>query len=165
MLFSTISVAGNRRIRDTGVAAGFVCLLLFVGTVAQIEVIDDIQKRRDLAAVLIVAVDVVGNGDKANMILREEDFRIIPGLQILSPDAGHILDDDRADLAGFDIGYKPIPRRTIEISAAPPIVYVNAVFDTREIPNKQGLSAVLLRRKPSLFMSVFCFSATLPVRI
>ena len=46
-----------------------------------------------------------------------------------------------------------------------PVFYVNAVFDTREIPNKQGLSAVLLRRKPSFFMSVFSFSATLPVQI
>ena len=45
------------------------------------------------------------------------------------------------------------------------LVYVNAVFDTRGNPNKQGLSAVLLRRKPSFFMPVFSFSATLPVKI
>ena len=31
------------------------------------------------------------------------------------------------------------------------IIYANAVFDTREIPNKQGLSAVLLRRRPSFY--------------
>lgn len=45
------------------------------------------------------------------------------------------------------------------------VIYLNAVFDTREIPNKQGLSSVLLRRKPSSFMPVFSFSATLPVEI
>lgn len=34
-------------------------------------------------------------------------------------------------------------------------IYVNAVFDTRENLNKQGLSAVLLRRKPSFFYARF----------
>ena len=51
------------------------------------------------------------------------------------------------------------------VGAGNAVVYVNAVFDTRKIPNKQGLSAVSLRRKPSFFMLVFCFSATLPTRV
>ena len=41
------------------------------------------------------------------------------------------------------------------------IIYVNAVFDTREIPNKQGLSAVLLRRKPS-FLCPFSVGCRFP---
>jgi len=68
-------------------------------------------------------------------------------------------------LSRLDVRHKALPCGTVKVAAGPPIVYVNAVFDTRKIPNKQGLSAVSLRRKPSFFMLVFCFSATLPTRV
>lgn len=55
--------------------------------------------------------------------------------------------------------------RGVVVGGIQAVIYVNAVLETREIPNKQGLSAVLLRRKPSSFMPVFSFSATLPVEI
>ena len=76
------------------------------------------------------------------------------------------LGDDHVDvssMAFFDHAIKLVTLFCIRTCDS--VIYVNAVFDTRKIPNKQGLSAVLLRRKPSFFMSVFSFSTTLPARM
>ena len=74
--------------------------------------------------------------------------------------------DDHVNVTGMAFFNHAIKLITLfGVCAGDAVVYVNAVFDTREIPNKQGLSAVLLRRKPSFFMPVFSFSATLPARM
>ena len=119
-----IAVAGNRCIPFPGFAACFIRLLLFATHISQIPFVHDIQKRCKLAALLIGAVYIVRNGYETYMILREIDLGIIPGLQVVSPDTGHILDNDGRNLSGFDIGNHPFPSRAIEIATGETVIRI-----------------------------------------
>lgn len=51
----------------------------------------------------------------------------------------------------------------LRLSSGDAFIYVNGVFNTRETPNKQGLSAVLLRRKPSFLCLFSVFQRLCPL--
>ena len=114
--------------------------------------------------VLVFAAYTVIDGDKAYIVSSEYLHRI-SYLEIISSPPCHIFHNDNADFPTFYIAYHLRIGGAVKEPTAFIIVYVNAVFDTMGNPNKQGLSAVLLRRKPSFFMSIFSFSVTLPARI
>ena len=87
-------------------------------------------------------------------------------LRELLGNIARLLSNDQIGLSFVTILQESCPFwRTLHVGHGTALIYVNAVFDTRKIPNKQGLSAVSLRRKPSFFMLVFCFSATLSTRV
>jgi len=60
--------------------------LNFPGTVPEIPFAHDIDERRKLAAVLVVAVNIVGDGNKMNPMLPEHYLRVEAGFQIIPAD-------------------------------------------------------------------------------
>ena len=71
-----------------------------------------------------------------------------------------------ADVIGHDEidfpGQRILDHALEALSALGADAYVNAAFDTRENPNKQGLSAVLLLRKPSFLCTFSVFQRPFP---
>src|SRR5699024_11211992 len=61
-----------------------VCCRNLFGLVTQIPFVHDIEKGGKLAAVLFLAVNVIGNSDKMNPILPEHYLGVKAGLQIVS---------------------------------------------------------------------------------
>lgn len=57
------------------------------------RVLDDVTEGSKLI-IFLVAVHPVIDGDKMNIMLREEYFRVHTYLQIITAQAGHILDDN-----------------------------------------------------------------------
>ena len=94
------------------------------GLVAEIPLVHDVQERGELVAVLILAVDVVGNGDEADVMLPEEYFCIVAGLKVLAAKTAHVLDENRCDLAFLNIAHQLLPCRTVEIAARPAVIGV-----------------------------------------
>ena len=111
---------------------------------------------------IVLAVIMVIDGDHPYSQKWEDMLQIIADFQIIISKTGKVFYDDTVDLLLFDLLDHFLKVWSVKVCSGKPVIFVNAVFDTREIPNKQGLSAVLLRRKPSFFVSVFSFSATLP---
>ena len=56
--------------------------------------------------------------------MREINFSIISGLQIVSADTAHVFYDNGADFACLNVGDHGLPRRSIEISAGPAVVCI-----------------------------------------
>ena len=94
----------------------------FAGLIPQIPLVHDIQEGRELIGVAVVTVNAVGDGNKMNPMLPEEHLGVKARLQIVAPDAGHILDDHRANQSGFNISNQPLPVGAVEIAAAPSVV-------------------------------------------
>ena len=63
-----------------------VCCRNLFGLVTQIPFVHDIEKGRKLAAVLFLAVNVIGDSNKMNPILPEHYLGIKAGLQVISAD-------------------------------------------------------------------------------
>ena len=65
-------------------------------------VLDDVAEGGKLV-IFLVAVHPVIDCDKMNIMLREKDFRVHTYLQIVTAQAGHILDDNPLYLAALHI--------------------------------------------------------------
>ena len=50
-------------------------------------------------------------------MLTEEHLRVKSGLQIISADSAHVLDDHMSHFPGFNICLQPLPCRTIKVAA------------------------------------------------
>ena len=66
------------------------------------DVLDDVAEGGKLV-IFLVAVHPVIDCDKMNIMLREKDFRVHTYLQIVTAQAGHILDDNPLYLAALHI--------------------------------------------------------------
>ena len=102
---------------------------LFAAQITKIPFVHDIEERRKLITVLVIAVHAVGNRNKVNAMLTEEHFRVKTGLQIISADSAHVLYDHMGDLTGFNICFQLLPCGTIEIAATPTVIGI--VLDVR----------------------------------
>ena len=76
-------VIGDRLSR---LALHTVCCRNLFGLVTQIPFVHDIEKGRKLAAVLFLAVNVIGDSYKMNPILPEHYLGVKAGLQVISAD-------------------------------------------------------------------------------
>ena len=110
--------------RLAGFSTDLVLRFLLAAAIADIPFAHDVDERRKLAAALIVAVNAVGNGDKAHSTLPKEDFRIESCLQVVPPDTAHILGNHAANFSCLNVGYKLFPARALEVCAAPTVVCV-----------------------------------------
>ena len=54
--------------------------------ITSVKIVHDIEKGRKLAAVLFLAVDVIGDSNKMNPILPEHYLGVKAGLQVVSAD-------------------------------------------------------------------------------
>lgn len=78
---------------------------------------------------LVVAVHAVVDGDKADVHLREPDFRVQPHLQIVPAKPGHILYDYGADLSCLYIGKHLLKAGPVERYPTVPVVHIK--FEVR----------------------------------
>ena len=76
------------------------------------------------------AVHAVVNGDKADILFRECDFRVKPYFEIVAPEAGHILDNDRPHKPRLHIGHHLLETGPLKIG--PGIAIVGIVADIGE---------------------------------
>ena len=147
--------------RLPGIASDTMCRTHLSADVTSVHLIHHIAERSKFVF-SVIAVYAIIDGDEAYILFRKKGIRIIADAEIISTEAGHILNDDRRYIAHFYILKHLLKRRTVEICAGIAIIYVNTVFDTRKIPNKQGLSAVSLRRKPSFLCPFSVFQRLCP---
>lgn len=66
------------------------------------DVLDDIAEGGKLV-IFLVAVHPVIDCDKMNIMLRKENFRVHPNLQVITAQTGHIFYNDPLDLPGLHI--------------------------------------------------------------
>ena len=124
-----ISVDGNVRQRFARFAFGATGGLLFAAKITQIPLVHNIKERCKLVAVLIVAVNAVGDSDEMNVVLAEHYLGVKACLQIISADSRHILDKNVRHLVGFDVGNQPLPSRAVKVAARIAVVsIVDEVF-------------------------------------
>ena len=108
----------------TGNALGFPRSLHALTEVFDVPFVDQIHNWGKLAGGLVNAVHTAVNGNKADIVLRENYLGVEADLQIVAPDPAHVLGDNSSDFVGFHILYETVSRRTVEGSAAVPIVRV-----------------------------------------
>ena len=60
------------------------------------------------------AVHIIVDGDKADIVVGKIVFGVISHLQVFTPETGHILNDDRADISHFNIIEQLLKARPIE---------------------------------------------------
>ena len=110
--------------RLAGQTAGFVCGPLLLAHIAKIKLAHDVEKRGQIRTVLIIAVDVIANGDKMDAMLPENDLCEIACLQIFTAHTGHIFHDHCADFFRFNILDHLLPGGPLKIPAGPAIVRI-----------------------------------------
>ena len=92
------------------------CGLDLLGGISGVKFVAKIADRSHVKLRLYRRVHVVVDCDEPHIVLHEHDVRIHPHLQIVPAQPGHILDNDRPHLAGFDhllhlAKTRPIERR------------------------------------------------------
>lgn len=90
-------------------------------------VIDDVAERGEVV-VLPLAVHAVVDRDKPHIVLREADLCVHPYLQVVAAETGHILDDDRADEAAFNIGQHLLEARPVKVRTGVAVILVYPVI-------------------------------------
>lgn len=70
------------------------------------------------------AVHIIVDGDKADVVVGKIVFGVIPHLQIFTPETGHILNDDRADISHFNIIEQLLKARSIEVCAGVAVIHI-----------------------------------------
>lgn len=88
-----------------------------------ISLIHDVQKWGKIGVLLVLTVNPVINGNKADALLREENFRIKSNLQIVTAQPGHILDNDGSNLPSFNLGQHFLETGTLEVRSRESIIY------------------------------------------
>ena len=91
-----------------------------VGVVDQI-LHGDIQV---IPGVFMGRVDIVVDGDEPDAVGREDPAQVAPGLDVLTPQAGQVLDDNAVDPALHDVLHHLLERRTVKQDAAVPIIHL-----------------------------------------
>ncbi len=86
----------------------------------------DIDERRKFAAVLVIAVHIVGNGDKMNSMLTKKHLGINAGLQIITSGPGKVFDQHSPDHSGLNIGDHLFPCRPLKVTARPAVIRIMA---------------------------------------
>ena len=71
-------------------------------------------------------VHAVVDGDEADVVIGEVLLRVVAHLQVFAAQAGHVLDDDRRDVAQLDVLQQPLEVRAVEVRAGVPVVHVDA---------------------------------------
>ena len=115
-----------------GIASGVksrlpLCLnggLDLAGLIPQVPLVHNVQEGRKLVGTGVLAVHIVGDSNKMNPILPEIHLGIKAGLQVVAPDAGHILDQHRAHQAGFNISDQTFPVGAVKVTAAPTVIRI-----------------------------------------
>ena len=106
-----------------------IALLAVAGThlsrlVAQIHFVQHIHKWRKLAADGIGSIHAIADGDKADALLPEIDFRVEACLHIIASYAAEVFGDDGTDFACVDVRNELFPAGALEVAATEAVVCV-----------------------------------------
>ena len=94
----------------------------FVAGVPAVELVHDVEKGREVVLLGLGAVDAVVDGDEPHALVGEHDLGVEANLEIVPPEAAHVLDDDRADVARLDLPHHGGEAWAVEIDAAVAVV-------------------------------------------
>ncbi len=103
------------------------------------------------------AVYAVVDGDKVNAEVGKESIRIHPHLQIVAPEAAHVLYDNALDLALLDVGKHPLEARAVEVRPGIPVVLVVVPERRVAVFFAVAFQNLLLRRDLSRVISAKAF--------
>ena len=93
--------------------------------VTGVHLVHHVPKRGKLVFP-VRAVHTVVDGDKTNAHVGEIGVGVIADRQIIPAEAGHILHDDRADIAQLDVFHHLLKARTVEVRAGVAVVDIEA---------------------------------------
>ena len=109
-----------------GLNAGF----YFLTDILCVPLRHDIDKRRKLQCVGLLAVYAVVDGDKAHPV-PAEDFHCVSHLEIITSPACHVFHNDNADFSAFHIVHHSHIGRAVKESAA--FIVVDIMADVRQL--------------------------------
>ena len=75
------------------------------------------KEGHKLSALPVGAVDAIDNSAEKDAAFSEKDFGAKAYLQIVTPDTAHILDNDRADITGFNLGNHIFPAGAVKAAS------------------------------------------------
>ena len=88
------------------------CPYFFTG-IFGVKIVKQISERSKII-VALCAVHAVIDCDIAYISFNEKDFRIIADFQIITPQAGHILDNDCRHVSGFNLCNHTVKIRSVK---------------------------------------------------
>lgn len=112
--------------------------------VLSVPLVDDVAERGEVV-VLPLAVHAVVDRDKPHIVLREADLCVHPYLQVVAAETGHILDDDRADEAAFNIGQHLLEARPVKVRTGVAVILVYPVIRDPMVSGVFGQDSDLCR--------------------
>lgn len=99
----------------------------FLARVFRVPFVYDVAERSKIV-VLAFAVYTVIDGDKPYIKFRKADFGIHAHLKVVAPETGHILDNDHAYKAVFDIGKHFLKAGAVEARTRITIVFIDFIL-------------------------------------
>lgn len=72
----------------------------FLACIACVKIVEQLTERGEIVVALVTVYSVI-DCDIANITLGKEIFGVVANFQLITPHAGHILDDNRLDLSDF----------------------------------------------------------------
>ena len=107
------------------------------------HLIQNVQKRGQLTFA-IQSIHIVVDGDIADTLAGEIDFRILPGKDVVPTQAGQILGDYAVDFPVLDVVDHPLKTGAVIVCAGPAVVHVLAYHMKAMVP-RVGLKHGALR--------------------
>ena len=118
-----IPIGRNGRQMLAGLAFALPCSANLFGGIAGIHFVEHIADRGKLTFAAC-AVHAVIDGNEMNAKLRENNIGIHSHLEIIAPEAAHVLYNDTLDPPSLDVGKHTLEARTVEVCAGITIVLV-----------------------------------------
>ena len=96
--------------------------------VSGVKLVHHVAERGQLRGLVHAgdSVHAVVDGNEADVVIGEVLLRVVAHLQVLAAQAGHVLDDDRRDVAQLDVLQQPLEVRAVEVCAGVAVVHVDA---------------------------------------
>ena len=95
----------------------------FLACIFRIPLVDDIEKRGEVAVLLVCAVNPVVDCDKPHTFFYKQNFGVKAHFQIVASKPRHIFDNQRCHFSVFNPFQKFAPTRTIEVRSGIPVVH------------------------------------------
>ena len=105
------------------------------------DVLHQIPEGREVIGGLVQAVHTVIDSDKAHTIAREDEFRVLTHLKVLTAQSGHVLDDQCFHLTVFHQLHDMLPAWAVEVRSRVTVVIQKVGV------GESFLSCILLQQK------------------
>ena len=102
------------------------CLYLFTG-IFGVKIVKQVSERGKIIVAFCTVYTVI-DCDIANISFNEKDFCIVTDFQIVTPQAGHILDNDCRHISGFNLCNHAVKIRAVKSHTGNAVINVRSVF-------------------------------------